>query len=100
MTKVIWFYFILFAGTEVLTQSLTPAKLLCQLNDLVLKEDGRRVLVAHACNPRYPGGRDQEDHSLKPARVNSSTRPYLKKTFKVKALNSNLITAKKKKEKM
>jgi hypothetical protein len=24
------------------------------------------VLVAHACNPSYSGGRDQEDHSSKP----------------------------------
>jgi hypothetical protein len=24
-------------------------------------------LVTHACNPSYSGGRDQEDHSLKPA---------------------------------
>jgi hypothetical protein len=23
--------------------------------------------VAHACNPSYSGGRDQEDHGLKPA---------------------------------
>jgi hypothetical protein len=25
-----------------------------------------QVLVAHDCNPSYLGGRDQEDHSLKP----------------------------------
>jgi hypothetical protein len=25
------------------------------------------VLVAHACNPSYSGGRDQENHSLNPA---------------------------------
>jgi hypothetical protein len=24
--------------------------------------------VAHACNPNYSGGRDQEDHGSKPAR--------------------------------
>jgi hypothetical protein len=24
-------------------------------------------MVAHACNPSYLGGRDQEDHGLKPA---------------------------------
>jgi hypothetical protein len=29
------------------------------------------VLVAHTCNPSYSGGRDQEDHSLKPAWANS-----------------------------
>jgi hypothetical protein len=27
------------------------------------------------------GGRDQEDHGLKPARANGSVRPYLRKTF-------------------
>jgi hypothetical protein len=37
--------------------------------------------VAHACNPSYSGGRDQEDHGLKPARAKSSVRPYLKKTL-------------------
>jgi hypothetical protein len=26
--------------------------------------------VAHACNPSYSGGRDQEDHSSKPAWAN------------------------------
>jgi hypothetical protein len=26
-----------------------------------------QVLVAHICNPSYSGGRDQEDHSSKPA---------------------------------
>jgi hypothetical protein len=29
------------------------------------------VLVAHACNPSYSGGRDQEDCSSKPAWANS-----------------------------
>jgi hypothetical protein len=24
-----------------------------------------KAIVAHACNPSYSGGRDQEDHSLK-----------------------------------
>jgi hypothetical protein len=37
--------------------------------------------VAHACNPSYTGGRDQEDHSLKPARANSSRNPISKKPF-------------------
>jgi hypothetical protein len=35
--------------------------------------------VAHSYNPSYSGGKDQEDHGSKPARANSSTRPYLKK---------------------
>jgi hypothetical protein len=28
-----------------------------------IRDDHRQVLVAHACNPNYSGGRDQEDHS-------------------------------------
>jgi hypothetical protein len=40
------------------------------------------VLVAHACNPSYSGGRDQEDHGLKPVQGNSSRdSPYLEKLF-------------------
>jgi hypothetical protein len=35
--------------------------------------------VAHAYNPSYSGGRDQEARGSKPARTNSSVRPYLKK---------------------
>jgi hypothetical protein len=63
------------------------------------------VLEAHAYNLSYSGDqiRDQEDHGLKPAQVNSSTRPYLKKPFtkiglvelKVKALSSSPSTANK-----
>jgi hypothetical protein len=36
---------------------------------------------AHACNPSYSGGKDQEDCGLKPAQANSSARPYLEKPF-------------------
>jgi hypothetical protein len=39
------------------------------------------TLVAHAYNPSYSGGRDQEDRGSKPAWVNSSRGPYLKKTL-------------------
>jgi hypothetical protein len=39
------------------------------------------VPVAHTCNPRYSGGRDQEDCSSKPDQANSSTRPYFEKPF-------------------
>jgi hypothetical protein len=35
--------------------------------------------VAHACNPSYSGGRDQEKRSSKPAQANSSWDPYLQK---------------------
>jgi hypothetical protein len=37
------------------------------------------ALVAHICNPSYSGGRDQEDHCLKPAWGNSSQDPISKK---------------------
>jgi hypothetical protein len=35
--------------------------------------------VAHACNPSYSGGSDQEDHSFKPAQA-----PYLEKKLSQK----------------
>jgi hypothetical protein len=63
--------------------------------------------VAHACNPRYSGDRDQEDCSLKPIWANISTSPYLKKCFtkielvewlKIKVLSSSPSIAKKKKK--
>jgi hypothetical protein len=38
--------------------------------------------VAHTYNPSYSGGRDQENHSSKPARANSSRDPFLKKHIK------------------
>jgi hypothetical protein len=40
--------------------------------------------MAHACNPSYSGGRDQENHSLKPAWANSPQEPILKKTIRKK----------------
>jgi hypothetical protein len=42
-------------------------------------------LVAHACNPSYSGGRDQEDRGSKPAWANCS-RAYLKNTHYKKEL--------------
>jgi hypothetical protein len=50
------------------------------------------ALVAHACNPSYSGGRDQEGPGSKPVQANSSKRPYLEKPFtkiklKMKALS-------------
>jgi hypothetical protein len=50
------------------------------------RERQSQVLVAHAYNPSYSVGRDQEDHSLKPALVNSSRDPILKKTHHQKGL--------------
>jgi hypothetical protein len=72
--------------------------------------------VAYACNPSYSGGRDQKDHSSKPALANCSRdliskKKKKKKTFtkqglvaqgwwlKVNVLSSNLNTTKKEKEK-
>jgi hypothetical protein len=37
--------------------------------------------VAHAYNPSYSAGRDQEDYGSKPAWANSSVRLYLEKPF-------------------
>jgi hypothetical protein len=42
---------------------------------------GGRAPVAHACNPSYSGGRDQEDCGLKPDWANSSWDPIF---FKIK----------------
>jgi hypothetical protein len=44
-----------------------------------------RKPVAHACNPSYSGGRDQEDRNLKLAQANSSRDPILKKPTQKKA---------------
>jgi hypothetical protein len=66
------------------------------------------VLVAHACNPSYSEGRDQEHQSLKPAPASISLDPISKKLItknglvvwlKVKVLSSSPSTEKKKKTK-
>jgi hypothetical protein len=44
------------------------------------------LLVTHACDPHLPGGRDQEDHGLKPAQANSSQDTISKKTHHKKGL--------------
>jgi hypothetical protein len=44
-----------------------------------LKGTYRQVLVAHACNPSYSGGRDQEYRNLRPAQANGLKGPILKK---------------------
>jgi hypothetical protein len=43
----------------------------------------RRTPVAHACNPSYSVGRDQEDRGSKPAWANSSGDPISKKKKKI-----------------
>jgi hypothetical protein len=79
---------------------------ICNSNNNNKNKKLGRAAVAHACNPSYPGGRDQEDHCSKPAWRNSSVRPCLKKPFttiglmewlKVKALSSSPSTTKKNK---
>jgi hypothetical protein len=40
----------------------------CSLKTLIRSQ----VLVAHACNPSYSGGRDKDDHGSRPAQANSS----------------------------
>jgi hypothetical protein len=44
-----------------------------------------QALVAHVCNPSYLRGREQEDHSSKPARANSSRDPILKNPTRKRA---------------
>jgi hypothetical protein len=41
-----------------------------------------QALLAHTCNPSYSGGRDQENHSLKPEQESSSPDPISKKKNK------------------
>jgi hypothetical protein len=42
--------------------------------------------VAHAYNPNYSGGTDQEDYGLKPTWENSLLRPNLENTLQKKEL--------------
>jgi hypothetical protein len=42
--------------------------------------------VAHAYNPSYSGGRDQEDQGLKSAQANNWQDPILKKYITKKGL--------------
>jgi hypothetical protein len=47
----------------------------------LVKNQNSWALLAHACNPSYSGGRDQEDQGSKPAWANSLGDPILKKTI-------------------
>jgi hypothetical protein len=71
---------------------------------LAKKKISSQVLMAHAYNPSFSEGKDQEDHSLKPAPLNSLQNPISKKTqhkkgllewFKVQALSLSPSTKKK-----
>jgi hypothetical protein len=66
-----------------------------------------QALLAHTCNLIYSGGRDQEDHSLKPAWASSSQDPILEKPItkigllewlKMKVLSSSPSTTERKKK--
>jgi hypothetical protein len=54
---------------ERLPSNLTVQSPYC----LKKKENHHQVPGAHTCDPSYSGGRDEEDHSLKPARANRET---------------------------
>jgi hypothetical protein len=64
---------------------------LCACHVAVRKSQCSQVPVADACNPSYPGGRDQEDHGSKPAQANSSERPYLKNTLQDQELEKKFV---------
>jgi hypothetical protein len=62
------------------------------------------VLVAHACNPSYSRGRDQEDGGSKPTWANSLRDPILKIYFTKKgcgvAQGAGPVLQKKKKKEL
>jgi hypothetical protein len=55
-------------------------------NALRSKPSTSWVLVAHACNLSISRGRDQKDHSLKPAQANSLQDPISKNPTQKKGL--------------
>jgi hypothetical protein len=59
-------------------------KILGLIPNIKNKNKKSQALVPHAYNPRYLGGRNQEDRGLKSAQANSSqdpisTKPIIKK---------------------
>jgi hypothetical protein len=69
---------------------LKHATLTAEGKELRQKRTTVWVLVAHARNPGYSGGRDWEDHGLKPALANSFVRPYHEKNLSRKRLVEQL----------
>jgi hypothetical protein len=69
-------------GDHDLKASLGSRQRLCLKKNFFFKL--RLEVVAHACNPSYSGGRDQEDHSSKSAQASSSQDPISKKIHKKK----------------
>jgi hypothetical protein len=51
--------------------------------EMAVKNKQSQVLVAHACNPSYPGGRYQEEHSSKSALKKPITQKGLVEWLKV-----------------
>jgi hypothetical protein len=49
---------------------------------ICFKKNKSWVLVAHACNPSYTRGRNQEDQGSKPAQANSLWDPILRPSQK------------------
>jgi hypothetical protein len=50
-----------------------------QGDQIIIKISLCQAPVAHACNPSYSRGRDQEDHSSKPVQADSLRDPISKK---------------------
>jgi hypothetical protein len=65
---------------ELKWHQLSYAEVNMVLSSLLLRKFNKPVLVAHACNPSYSGGRDQEDRSSKPAQANSSRELHKNRT--------------------
>jgi hypothetical protein len=81
---------------EVVEHLLSKYKALSSKSSALKKKKEREIyswaLVAHTCNPSYSGGRDQEDHNLKPAQTNTSQDPILKKTSQKRARSGSRCT--------
>jgi hypothetical protein len=58
---------LLFCKREALNSNPSPAKTHFTVKKKKKKAKPLQVPVAHDCNPRYSGGRDQEDRGSKPA---------------------------------
>jgi hypothetical protein len=91
---------------------LVKVRVLYSSHVLFSEEALSRVLVGHAYNPSYSGGRDQEARGSKPARANKLQDPISKlfthtkkaklglvEWLKVKALSSTTSTSPAKKKK-
>jgi hypothetical protein len=70
---LIWELGLQILNVRVTVQSVIASPLLCvPLQSLPKILPSSQVPVAHAYDPRYSEGRDQENCSLKPAQANSS----------------------------